>query len=617
MTPRDTLHVLACGSVDDGKSTLIGRLLFDCGQIPDDVLAGLAADSRRHGTVGDALDFALLLDGLEAERAQGITIDVAYRHFATPRRRFVVADAPGHVQYTRNMATGASNADLAVLLVDARHGIGAQTRRHAQIAALMGIRSLVLAVNKMDLVGFDQGRFAAIAADGAALAVRLGVKEAIAIPVVARDGDNLVARSARMPWHAGPTLLQRLETATLDSTAAAALPLRYPVQYVCRPEGETRFYAGTLAAGRVAVGDRVAVARSGRATQVVRILTPAGEQSVAEAGTPAMLALADQIDLARGDLLVDPRAAPEVATEIVADLVWLDDAPLVPGQGYLLRIGHGWVPARVETIAQRIDPETLAAGPAERLDANDIARCRIATSLPVAFDPYAVNRATGAFILVDRASNATAAAGMILGTTRRASDVRPMPFAVDKAARARLAGQRPLVLWFTGLSGAGKSTIADLVEQALHRAGRQTYALDGDNLRHGLCADLGFTAADRAENIRRAGAVAKLMADAGLIVLCSFVSPYRAERERVRRMLPEGEFLEIFVDAPLATCAARDPKGLYARARAGTLSGLTGIDSPYEPPEAPDLVLPSAAQDAAGCAALVLARLRALGVEVG
>jgi bifunctional enzyme CysN/CysC len=591
---RGLLRMLTCGSVDDGKSTLIGRLLHDAQLIAEDTLAAIARDSRRHGTVGEEVDLALLVDGLEAERQQGITIDVAYRYFTTGQRAFIVADCPGHEQYTRNMATGASNSELAIILVDARKGLLAQTRRHACICALLGIRHVVLAVNKIDLVEFDQAVFDRIVADFHGFATALGFRDVVAIPLSGRFGDNVAARSARTPWYRGPTLIEHLHAVVVDD-AAAALPFRFPVQWVNRPSPDFRGFSGTVAGGRVAVGDALVATGSGAQSRVSRILGPAGDQPGASAGEAVTICLADEIDIARGDMLAPPADRPAVADQFAAHVLWMDEEPMLPGRQYLLRMGHAWTAASVTTIRHRIDVATLGQHAATRLALNEIAVCNLATARPLAFDPYAQNRLTGAFILVDRYSNRTAGCGMVKFALRRATNVHREAYLVDKATRATAMSQRPMVLWFTGLSGSGKTTVAKLVEQALHRAGRHTYSLDGDNLRHGLNRDLGFTPQDRVENIRRVGEVAKLMVDAGLIVLASFISPYRAERQMVRDLLAQGEFVEVFVDTPLELCATRDVKGLYAKGMRGEIANFTGVSSPYERPEQPEIVLNGAA----------------------
>ncbi|MDN3567651.1 sulfate adenylyltransferase subunit CysN [Paeniroseomonas aquatica] len=603
------LRFLACGSVDDGKSTLIGRLLHDSRLIMEDTLAAVARDSLKHGTVGEEVDLALLVDGLEAERQQGITIDVAYRFFATARRSYIVADTPGHEQYTRNMATGASNCELAVILADARKGVLTQTRRHSYICSLLGIRHVVLAVNKIDTVGFAEEVFDRIVGDWLTFAAGLGFQTMVPVPTSARFGDNVTRRSGNTPWYRGPTLLEHLDTVDVEADAAAR-PFRFPVQWVNRPNQDFRGFAGTVAAGRVALGEALAVAGSGRQGTVARILGPQGDQTEAAAGEAVTIALAEELDVARGDVLAPPDRRPEVADQFAAHLLWMDEEAMLPGRQYLMRIGHLWTPATVTSIRHRVEVNTLEHAAARQLGLNEIGFCNLSAARPVPLDAYAENRATGAFILVDRFSNRTAGAGMVAFPLRRATNIHHEAFLVDRRARAALDGQRPLVLWFTGLSGSGKSTIAKLVEQLLHREGRHTYALDGDNLRHGLNRDLGFTDADRVENIRRAGEVAKLFADAGLVVLCSFISPFRAERRMVRSMLEAGEFVEVFVDAPLEECMRRDPKGLYEKARRGAIRNFTGIDSPYEPPERPELRLDTTAAPAEALARRVLEHLR-------
>jgi bifunctional enzyme CysN/CysC len=584
---RDLLRFLTCGSVDDGKSTLIGRLLHDCALIFDDQLAALELESQRFGTTGEAIDFSLLLDGLEDERQQRITIDVAYRFFATPRRAFIVADTPGHEQYTRNMATGASTCDLAVILVDARHGVVSQTKRHAFICSLLGIRHLVLAVNKMDLVGYDERRFAEIATGFSTFAARLGETAVCAIPLSAVAGDNLIQNSQRMPWYRGPALLDHLET--VEAAAGGDQPFRFPVQWVNRPNASFRGFSGTVASGSIAPGDAVLLAGSGRSTRIREIATFDGALDRADAGDAVTLTLADEIDIARGDVLADPRDPPEFVDQFAAHVIWMSDHPLVPGRSYLLKIGARTVPATVTALKHRVDVETLAHLADKTLGLNEIGFCNLSTAAPVAFDPYVVNRETGAFILIDRLTNETAGAGMIAFGLRRASNIHWQALTVGRDERAALKGQSPAVLWLTGLSGAGKSTIADLVEKQLLAGGRHTMLLDGDNVRHGLNRDLGFTDADRVENVRRVGEVAKLMAEAGLIVICSFISPFRAERRMVRELTGPTAFFEIFVDTPIEECIRRDPKGLYAKAKAGGIEHFTGLDSPYEEPEDPEL----------------------------
>lgn len=613
MPERDLLRFITCGSVDDGKSTLIGRLLHECGLIFDDTLAALSRDSRRHGTTGADIDFALLLDGLEAERQQGITIDVAYRYFATPRRSFIVADTPGHEQYTRNMATGASTAALAIILIDASKGLLPQSKRHSLICALLGIRQIVLAVNKMDLIGFDATRYTAIVDAYRDFAAKLFFTDIIPIPLSARMGDNVTSASGNMRWYQGPSLLQHLEEVDVLSDEAAK-PFRFPVQWVNRPDANFRGYAGTVVSGHIKTGQKISVASSGRHVQVQRIVTADGDLLEANAGQAVTLTLADEIDIARGDMLVAPEAPPETADQFAADILWLGAEPMLPGRDYLLRIAQDWTQARVTSLRHGIDVNTGNHVAARTLQINDLGLCHLATLKPIAFDKYSENRATGAFILVDRFTHETVAAGMIRHALRRASNIHGAVFTIDRALRAERNGQRPILLWFTGLSGSGKSTIADLVEQALFAAGRHCYSLDGDNLRHGLCRDLGFTAADRVENIRRASEVAKLMMDAGLIVLASFISPFRADRQMLRELVGAEDFLEIHVDASLETCIARDPKGLYAKAKAGLIPNFTGISSPYEAPAQPDIHLKTDEFTAAHCAEQVLHMLRAKGI---
>ena len=588
---KPTLRFLTCGSVDDGKSTLIGRLLYEQNSIFDDQLSALERDSRKHGTVGDDIDFALLVDGLEAEREQGITIDVAYRYFSTPRRSFIVADTPGHEQYTRNMATGASNADLAILLVDARKGLLTQTRRHAYIVSLLGIRHVVLAVNKIDLVGYDEAVFTQIVADFEAFAAQLGFKSIIPIPLSARYGDNISDPSTRMPWYGGQALLTTLEEADVSDDKAGR-PLRFPVQWVNRPNLDFRGYAGTIASGAVAKGDAIVVAGSGKATVIERVIGPSGDLDRAEAGDAVTVTLRDEVDIARGDVLAHPQDRPTVADQFAAHLIWMSDDKLLPGRSYLMKLATRVVPVTVMALKHRIDVNTLEQHiAAKTLSLNEIGLCTLSASTALAFDPYAENTETGAFILIDRMSNATAAAGLVDYPLRRATNVHHHDQTVTSAARAILKHQHPAILWFTGLSASGKSTIANIVESRLHAAGVHTVLLDGDNVRHGLNKDLGFTDEDRVENIRRVGEVAKLMTDAGLVVLCSFISPFAAERRMVRGLMEERDFIEIFVDTPLEDCIARDPKGLYKRALAGDIKNFTGVSQPYETPEHPELRL--------------------------
>jgi bifunctional enzyme CysN/CysC len=605
---KPLVRFITCGSVDDGKSTLIGRLLHDTRLLLDDQLAALEKDSRRHGTQGEDIDFALLVDGLEAEREQGITIDVAYRFFSTDRRKFIVADCPGHEQYTRNMATGASTADLAVVLVDARKGLLTQTRRHSYIVSLLGIRHVVLAVNKMDLVGHDQATFERIVADYAALAASLGITRVQAIPLSALRGDNLLAPSPATPWYAGPSLLEALEAAepALDDAAA---PMRLPVQWVNRPNQDFRGFAGTLAAGTVAPGDEVVVLPSARRSRVARIVTADGDLARAVSGQAITLVLEDEVDVSRGDVIAAAGDPPQVADQFAAHLLWMGAQSLLPGRPYLLKIGARTVTAQVTEIKHKVDVNTQAMLAAKHLELNEVGVCNLSLDQAIAFEPYAANRRLGGFILIDRQSNATVAAGTLDFALRRAANIHWQHQDVDKAARARIKGQQPRVLWFTGLSGAGKSTIANLVDKQLHAQGFHTFILDGDNVRHGLNRDLGFTDEDRVENIRRVAEVAKLMADAGLIVLVSFISPFRAERRMARELFAPGEFLEVHVDTPLAEAERRDAKGLYAKARAGKIRNFTGIDSPYEAPEAAELVLDTVAETPEQLAAKVVARV--------
>ena len=587
---QDLLRFITCGSVDDGKSTLIGRLLHDSKLILEDQLSSLVKDSARHGTTGEDIDFALLVDGLEAEREQGITIDVAYRFFATAKRSFIVADTPGHEQYTRNMATGASNAQVAVILIDARKGVLVQTRRHSLICSLLGIRHVLVAVNKIDLIGFDRDTFERIAAEYTTFATQLGFTSIVPIPISAQFGDNVTEPSPNTAWYRGPTLLAQLENIDVESETTAK-PFRFPVQWVNRPNLDFRGYAGTVVSGRINAGDPIVVATTGRSSRVKEIVTYEGPLASAAAGDAVTLTLADDIDIARGDVLVSPTACPEVSDQFAAHIIWMSEEALFPGRSYLARVGTKTLPVSITALKYKIDVNTREHLAVHTLGLNDIGFCNLTTSVPVAFDPYEVNRQTGSFIIIDRFTNHTVAAGMIAFGLRRGTNIHWQPLLVGKTERAALKHQRPAILWFTGLSGAGKSTVANIVEQRLHAAGHHTMLLDGDNVRHGLCRDLGFTEADRVENIRRAGEVAKLMTECGLIVLCSFISPYRAEREMVRNLMAAGEFIEVFVDTPVAECIRRDPKGLYAKAQAGKLKNFTGVDAPYENPTSPEVHL--------------------------
>jgi bifunctional enzyme CysN/CysC len=587
------LRIMTCGSVDDGKSTLIGRLLHETQAIMDDQMAQLAADSRRFGTAGAAVDFALLVDGLEAEREQGITIDVAYRFASTPRRRFIIADAPGHEQYTRNMATAASTSDVAIVLVDARKGVLTQTMRHSFIASLMGIRHILLAVNKMDLVGFDPAVFDGIVATYRDQVATAGFTAITAIPISAKGGDNVTHPSPAMPWFTGPALLDHLETVEVDRPTLTG-PLRMPVQWVSRPDQSFRGYAGTIATGRVRPGDTVVASASRQMAKIVRIVTMDGDLPEAAVDDAITLVLDREIDVSRGDVLLGEDAPEQPTDQFGAHLIWLTDTPLSPGRTYLLKLGTRTVGASVSRIRHRIDVNTRQKLQADQLMLNDVAKVQLSLAAPVAWTRYADSRDLGGFILIDRQTNVTAGVGMIDFALVRAANLRWQDLDTSREARASLKGQRPVVLWFTGLSGAGKSTIANLVERRLHAMGRHTYVLDGDNVRHGLNRDLGFTEADRVENIRRVSEVAALFADAGLITIVAFISPYRAERDEARRRLPEGEFLEVFVDTSLEECVARDVKGLYGKAIAGEIRNFTGISAPYEPPLAPDIHLRTA-----------------------
>jgi len=598
---KSLLRFITCGSVDDGKSTLIGRLLHDSRAIFADQLAALEADSKRVGTQGQNIDFALLVDGLAAEREQGITIDVAYRFFATDRRKFIVADTPGHEQYTRNMITGASTADLAVILIDARKGVLTQTRRHSHLVRLVGIRRVVLAVNKMDLVGHDRQVFDTIVAEYRAFADAIGIDEVVAIPLSGLTGANIVEPSASMPWYQGPTLLAHLEQVPVESGRADA-PFRMPVQWVNRPDLDFRGIAGSVVAGSVRVGERVRIVPSGRTTSIARIIGASGERERAVAGEAVTLVLADEVDCSRGDVIAAAAAPPEAADAFTATIVWMADTALVPGRGYLLKLATQTVGATIQPPHHVIDVDSGAELSADTLQLNDIGVGEIYLDRPIVFEPYAASTDLGGFIIIDRATDATVAAGMIGSVLRRAQNVHWQSIDVTREAHAAQKSQSPRVLWFTGLSGAGKSTIANLVEKKLHALGRHSFLLDGDNIRQGLNRDLGFSEADRVENIRRVGEVARLMADAGLIVLTAFISPFRAERELVRGMLPAGEFVEIFVDTPIEEAEQRDVKGLYAKARQGQIKDFTGISSPYEPPEAPELRIDTTRESAEAAA---------------
>ncbi len=586
---KSLLRFITCGSVDDGKSTLIGRLLYDSKMIFEDQLAALESDSKKVGTQGQEIDFALLVDGLAAEREQGITIDVAYRYFSTEKRKFIVADTPGHEQYTRNMITGASTADLAVILVDARKGILTQTKRHSYLAHLIGIRHLVLAVNKMDLVGYEQATYDRIVADYAAFAGSIGIAGFTPMPISGFKGDNITSPSANTPWYDGPTLIDHLDTVTLDVSEDQASAFRMPVQWVNRPNLDFRGFSGLVASGSIAPGDPVRILPGGRTSTIARVVTFGGDLEKAVAGQSVTLTLADEIDCSRGDVIVAADAPPEAADQFEATVVWMADEEMLPGRPYWLKLATQTVTATVQQPKYQINVNTMERLAAKTLELNAIGVANLSTDRPLVFEPYADNRQLGGFILVDKITNATVAAGMLHFSLRRAQNVHWQATDIGREAHAALKNQKAAVLWFTGLSGAGKSTIANLVEMKLARMNRHTFLLDGDNVRHGLNRDLGFTDADRVENIRRVGEVAKLMTDAGLIVITAFISPFRAEREMVRLMMAPGEFIEVHIDTPLAEAERRDVKGLYAKARAGKLANFTGIDSPYEPPANPEI----------------------------
>ena len=594
---KDQLRFITCGSVDDGKSTLIGRLLYDSKTVFEDQLSATEAESKKYGTQGAQVDLALLVDGLQAEREQGITIDVAYRYFETTKRKFIAADTPGHEQYTRNMATGASTADLAIILIDARKGVLTQTRRHSYIVSLLGIRHVVLAVNKMDLIDWDQAAFDAIDAEYREFAGQLGLTDIHTIPMSALTGANVFSGSTEMPWYQGPALMHLLETIdiTQDTTD---LPFRLPVQWVNRPNLDFRGFSGTIASGTVKVDDPVAATLTGRTSRVSRIVGPSGDLQEASAPQSVTICLADEIDISRGDMLAHPGTLPAAADQFAAHVVWMDTDAVLPGRAYIARFATATATAQISDLVHKIDVNTLEEAPAKTLELNEVGYCKIALDRAVPFDAYKKVRETGAFVLIDRYTNATVGAGTIDSPLRRASNIEWHEMNVDKAARAKANNQTPRVLWFTGFSGSGKSTVADKLEQKLHALGKRTYLLDGDNVRHGLNKDLGFTDQDRVENIRRVAEVAKLMVDAGLIVLTSFISPFRAERQMARDLMDDGEFVEVFVDTPLEICEARDPKGLYKKARAGQLKNFTGIDSDYEPPESAEIVLKSAEHEA-------------------
>ena len=610
---KDLLRFITCGSVDDGKSTLIGRLLYESKMIFEDQLAALAVDSKNVGTRGGDLDFALLVDGLSAEREQGITIDVAYRFFATEKRKFIVADTPGHEQYTRNMITGASTADLAVILIDARKGVLTQTRRHSYLVSLLGIRHVVLAINKMDLVDYSQDVFDRIQRDYVEFADRIGLTDVTCIPISAVHGHNVLHSASEMPWYRGSTLLSHLESVQIGSELTSR-PFRMPVQWVNRPNLDFRGFAGVVVSGGVAVGDAIRVLPSGRQSRVARILVGDKDAQVAASGEAVTLTLADEVDVSRGDVLAAADAPPQVADQFEATIVWMHDQPMLQGRSYLMKVGARIVTATIAPLKYKINVNTLEHVAAKKLELNDIGVCGMELTQPIVFERYADNRDLGGFILIDRISNATVGAGLLHFALRRSENVHWQALDVNKTARASLNGQKPCVIWLTGLSGAGKSTIANLVEKRLHALGKHTYLLDGDNVRHGLNKDLGFTDADRVENIRRVAEVARLMVDAGLIVLVSFISPFRSERRMARDLLAQGEFIEVFVDVPLTVAEARDPKGLYKKARRGELKNFTGVDSPYEVPQNAEIRLDTRSAPAEDCAMMVLDYMRDAGI---
>ncbi len=608
---KSLLRFITCGSVDDGKSTLIGRLLYDSKMIFEDQLAALEADSKKMGTQGQNIDFALLVDGLAAEREQGITIDVAYRFFSTDRRKFIVADTPGHEQYTRNMITGASTAELAVILIDARRGVLTQTKRHSYLVSLIGIKNVVLAINKMDLVNYSKEVFDRILGDYTAFAANLDIDKIVPIPISALAGDNITEPSGNTPWYRGPTLMHHLETVEVAHRSREA-SFRLPVQWVNRPNLDFRGFSGMVAGGTVHAGDLVKIMPSARQSRVARVLID-GDLPYATVGQSITVTLEDEVDCSRGDVICGADDPAEVSDQLETTIVWMHESPMLPGRSYLLKLGTKTVSASVTTLKHKINVNTLEEVPGRELDLNEIGVCNISLDRAVAFDPYELNRETGGFILIDRLSNDTVGAGLIHFALRRAQNIHWQAVDVTPISRAAQKGQRAAVLWFTGLSGAGKSTIANLVEKKLFALGRHTTMLDGDNVRHGLNKDLGFTEEDRVENIRRVAEVAKLMVDAGLIVLVSFISPFRGERQMARDLLPDGSFLEVYVDAPLAVAETRDPKGLYKKARRGEIKHFTGIDSPYEAPETPELHIETAKLTAEDAAERIVAALEERG----
>lgn len=610
---KSLLRFITCGSVDDGKSTLIGRLLYDAKALLEDQMSALESDSKKVGTQGGELDFALLVDGLSAEREQGITIDVAYRFFATEKRKFIVADTPGHEQYTRNMITGASTADLAVILIDARKGVLTQTRRHSYLVSLIGIKRVVLAINKLDMVDYSQKVFEQIDADYRAFASKLGIEHIQSIPLSALRGDNMTGPSSNTPWYLGPSLMQHLENVPIDGAQDDA-PLRMPVQWVNRPNLDFRGFSGRILGGSVRPGDAIRVLPSGKISTVARIVTLGGDLAVATSGQSVTLTLSDEIDISRGDVIASADAPPAVADQFEATVVWMAEQAMLPGRAYLVKMGASSVGATLSPPKYQIDVNSLDQLPARTLELNEIGVCTLSLDRATAFDPYAENRDMGSFIIIDRYSNQTVGAGMLHFALRRSQNIHWQALEVDKQSRGRLNGHKPCVLWLTGLSGAGKSTIANLLERRLHAMGVHTYLLDGDNVRHGLNKDLGFTAADRVENIRRVGEVSKLMVDAGLIVISAFISPFRSERELARNLVAEGEFIEVFVDTSLSEVEKRDPKGLYKKARRGELKNFTGIDSPYEAPEAAEIHIETSRQSAEQAADHIVEQLRVRGL---
>ena len=605
---KQMLRFITCGSVDDGKSTLIGRLLWDSKLVFEDQLAALEVDSKKVGTQGDEIDYALLLDGLQAEREQGITIDVAYRFFSTAKRKFIVADTPGHEQYTRNMVTGASTAEVAIILIDARKGVLTQTRRHSYLTSLVGIRKIVLAINKMDLVDYSEERYEEIIKEYKVFAEDLGFEDICCLPISALKGDNIIEPSDHTPWYRGPTLMHLLETVEITDNALNK-PFRMRVQWVNRPNLDFRGFSGTIASGIVKPGDAVVVPSSGQTSKVARIVTMDGDLEEAVAGQAVTITLEDEIDISRGDMLCCPEQRPSYADQFEAHVVWMHEDALLPGRSYLIKAGSATTPGQVTALKHKVNVNTLQREPGKTLELNEVGICNISLTKPISFDPYQENRSTGNFILIDRFTNATVGAGMIDFPLRRATNIHWQSIDINKLSRSEMNDQKPKVLWFTGLSGAGKSTIANLVEKKLHSLGKRTYLLDGDNVRHGLNRDLGFTDVDRVENIRRIAETARLFVDAGLIVLTSFISPFKSERRLARELLEEGEFVEIFVNTPLEICEVRDPKGLYKKARAGELPNFTGIDSDYEPPENPEIEVEAGTRSADDIAEEIVAKI--------